>query len=123
MKQNIDCIRDTLLTVEKDVPLDGHIDLKNLTLPNSYDRDDIVYSLKLLKEANYLNVTLTGASNTYYLVWIGNMTYDGHQFLDSIRNANVWQSTKDKIANFGSDLSLSLISQVAMSVIKSQLNL
>ncbi|MCP8851784.1 DUF2513 domain-containing protein [Latilactobacillus sakei] len=123
MKQNIDCIRDILLTVEKDVPLDGHIDLKNLTLPNSYDRDDIVYSLKLLKEANYLNVTLTGASNTYYLVWIGNMTYDGHQFLDSIRNANVWQSTKDKIANFGSDLSLSLISQVAMSVIKSQLNL
>lgn len=123
MKQNTDCIRDILLTVEQDVPLDGHIDIKNLSLPNSYEREDVVYSLKLLKEANYLNVTLEGASNIYYLIWIGNMTYEGHQFLDSIRNDSVWLSTKEKVAEFGSNLSLSLISQVASAIIKSKLNL
>lgn len=46
----------------------------------------------------------------------GNLTYDGHKFLDNIRDDKVWKDTKTILSKFSS-VSLSFVSSVASNVI------
>lgn len=52
----------------------------------------------------------------------GNLTLEGHKFLDNIRDNKVWQNTKDIISKF-ENVSLNIISSVAANLISSKLGL
>ncbi|WP_423748462.1 DUF2513 domain-containing protein [Bacillus cereus] len=50
------------------------------------------------------------------------MTWDGHQFLDNIREKSIWEATKIKAATLGS-VSLPTLSELAKSYIAEKLGL
>jgi len=79
---------------------------------SKYSIDDINYTCLKLEEAGFMQCT-------QYIndrIDITNMTYNGHLFLDNIRDNNVWSTTKKVISKFSS-VSLNIVEKVATQVI------
>lgn len=112
MKLNVDCIRAILLEVEK-VPYGESLPFQTLVSALSdYSTDDISYSVLKLKEADYIEAIILHADDTAIIYEITDITYNGHQFLETIRDAKVWKETK-KICNKVGSFALNVISSVA----------
>ncbi|AMW99238.1 DUF2513 domain-containing protein [Rummeliibacillus stabekisii] len=104
MKLNHDCVRDLLMAVEE---------LPNITMLYSlvylsenghlkncdYSLDDLAYTASRLREANYLHASPNQSADYYY---VKNLTYDGHLFLDSIRDPLIWKKTKEATSTVAS---------------------
>ena len=127
MKLNPDCMRDILITMEKQ-PLNHQLDFDDILplLPNCYSSDVVEYAALKLKEAGFIHAITTSDAEGDYLVAFLDITYSGHQFLSDIRSDNVWNNVKEVSKKVGSN-SVSAISQIAsgviMAIIKSQLGL
>lgn len=84
---------------------------------NKYETNTIVYHCKLLSEAGFINWSPTfDGSNSLYIAFVHGMTYEGHQFLDSVRSPKVWRETKSVAEKVGV-FSLNFLSQTASQII------
>lgn len=121
MKLDINCVRDVLLYLEENSTYENTIQLNDLhqTL-SDYDDDIITYAVDKLAEANYINAKRAAFLDGSVEFLIFSISYEGHKFLDNVRDDNVWETTKKKI-NKVSSVSLDILSQVASSVITSLL--
>ncbi|PDZ06296.1 hypothetical protein CON03_08555 [Bacillus cereus] len=123
MKLNHDCVRDLLLTVEesdRNELLSLHFLLDKNKL-QSYSEDDIVYTIQRLIEAGYINAD----TQTYFEgqdAIISSITWNGHQFLDNIRDKSIWEKTKEKASVVGG-VSLPILSELAKSYLAEKLGL
>ncbi|MEK4846400.1 MULTISPECIES: DUF2513 domain-containing protein [Bacillus] len=124
MKLNHEIVRNVLLTVEEHIGDRQKVDVNALAkypLLKEYDIQDINYTVRKLKEANFLNVTITGSKQMEWIE-IESLTFQGHEFLENIKGSKVWSETKNKVAKLGS-ASLTILADVASTVIKKHLNL
>ncbi|PFE42468.1 hypothetical protein CN317_23895 [Bacillus cereus] len=123
MKLNHDCVRDLLLTVEesdRNELLSLHFLLDKNKL-QSYSEDDIFYTIQRLIEAGYINAD----TQTYFEgqdAIISSITWNGHQFLDNIRDKSIWEKTKEKASVVGG-VSLPILSELAKSYLAEKLGL
>lgn len=127
MKLNHNCVRDLLLFIEENLTY-GHYIYVNDVQIGSYSKDEILYSADKLLEAGLIGAdkrTYIG-SNGIPQINIKSITWSGHQFLDNIRDDNVWKNTKGILSKFSS-VSIGVISNVASQIIsnmiKSQMRL
>lgn len=89
----------------------------NFNRANKYEINTIVYHCKLLSEAGFIDWTPKfDGSNSLYVAFVYGMTYEGHQFLDSIRSPKVWRETKSVAEKVGV-FSLNFLSQTASQII------
>lgn len=119
MKLIHDCVRDTLITIEKHLIDDDKLTLSEIKEHiSNYSYEDIKYTCKKLDEAEFITYKeyVTGD------IAILSITYQGHVFLDSIRDNGIWKSTKNKISKLTS-VSLPVIQQVASQLIVSKLGI
>ena len=114
MKLIHDCIREVLLYIEDNQKYDDILNMSNMT--SKYSHEDICYTCEKLAEANFLKINKDLLGNVLIL----NMTYNGHQFLDNIRDSKVWSNTKSVLSKFES-VSIEIISKVASNVILSMI--
>lgn len=120
MKLNHDCVRDVLLDIEENMTLNEYLGNKTLeSFPSftKYGFDDFYYSIAKLSEAGYLvshELQIDGAINI--IARVDSLTWEGHKFLDTIRDNKVWKNTKAIVSNFSS-VSLSLIEKIASDVL------
>lgn len=124
MKLDQDLIRNLLLEMEAQED-DSSLNEKQLhefSDKNGINFKQLVYTIEKLNEANYINANVNYASNEVYWVNVNSITYEGHQFLDNIRDKNIWEKTKNKLSNLAS-VSIPIINQVASAIIKEQLGL
>lgn len=119
MRLNNDCVRDLLLYIEKHASLIDEIDIEEIN-DLDYPTEELLYTSIKLKEAGYINAII---SETFdgYSVLVRSLTWNGHKFLDNIRDNVVWKSTKAIISKFSS-VSLSLIEKIAAQVITNLIN-
>ncbi|MDF2910626.1 MAG: hypothetical protein K0Q56_1507 [Sporolactobacillus laevolacticus] len=125
MRLNHDCVRDILLFVEE-LPLNKiafNKDVFNSPKLKKYSHDDVTYAAYQLKSAGYIEGIIMKASDVYQIKTISDLTWNGHQFLDNIRSETVWEKSKSKVAETVGSASVSIISQVAASFVKSMLGL
>ena len=125
MKLNQDCIRDLLLYLENNLSYTTNkININNLHLKN-YTEDELIYTAEKLFEGNYITYVIAKAYNPPVIVVTG-ITYNGHQFLDNIRDDKVWKKTKSILSKVSS-ASINIISEIAAKVlsdiISKQMNL
>ena len=73
-----------------------------------------------LKEAGYINAALQFAAGHFIDGAVSSITYSGHEYLDNIREPEVWRKVKAMLKNAGA-ITLPLISQAAQMFIGSQL--
>lgn len=84
---------------------------------NKYDTNTIAYHCQLLSEAGFINWSPSFDGNgSLYIAFITGITYDGHQFLDTIRSPKIWQDTTN-IANKVGIFSINFLSQTASQLI------
>lgn len=108
-----------MLAIESSQNIRGPIEdelLENLSKYGEYDRNQIAYTIIKLKEAKYITGDVRWGNNNPAIISPGNLTYDGHKFLDNIRDDGVWKNTKSILSKFSS-VSLTLVSNVAAGVI------
>ena len=126
MKLNYDCVRSVLLTVEKSKTIDEELNLNPLTVETifeqlpKYEDKEILYTIEKLKEAGYINAALQFAAGHFIDGAVSSITYSGHEYLDNIREPEVWRKVKAMLKNAGA-ITLPLISQAAQMLIGSQL--
>lgn len=98
MKLDLNCIRDTLITLENWLVLNDDLEFIYLDLDEihkssnmlKYSRAEIAYTLVILKEAGFIEAIIDYASNGIDELDVIRLTYKGHQFLDTIRPQSVW---------------------------------
>ena len=126
MKLNYDCVRSVLLTVEKSKTIDEELNINPVTVETifeqlpKYEDSEILYTIEKLKEAGYINAALHFAAGHFIDGAVSSITYSGHEYLDNIREPEVWRKVKTMLKNAGA-ITLPLISQAAQMLIGSQL--
>jgi len=121
MKRDMDLIRDLLLYVENDRKFNGQTEfiLDNSREIGMPDRsiEEITYHVVLLVKAGYLE----GTADSMWPV-ISRLTWQGHEFLDNIRDQDVWSKTKERIKGLQS-VAISIIAAIAEAEVKKKFGL
>lgn len=119
MKLNQDCVRAVLLELEENLTLNDDLylfQIKQLDCIEKYDEDTVIYSILKLIEAKYLLGEPLYAGDELMELTLSSLTWDGHLFLDTIRDNNVWKETKSVVSKFSS-VSISLMSTIASNIL------
>lgn len=117
MKLNPDCIRAVMLEIEKSWEI-GTDDRENIYMGNlgieslykalpDYDKKEIFYTLYNLDQARYIDLTVLWADGgIVYHCTVNHMTFEGHEFLNRIRDHKNWSKVKkglDAVRNYSLD--------------------
>lgn len=128
MVLNKECVRDILLLCEKNLKLDDNGEMNSLasqelsvSLPK-YKLAEIKYTVLKLEEAGLVNATIISPDGFLVMDFrLYDISYDGHEFIESIRNDNNWGKVKALASKVGS-YSISTLQQIAVSVISYEIN-
>ena len=130
MKYNLDCIRAVLMALEKCLTItktedkDGvwHFEHNEIWLQKlcealpHYDFADVVYSVEKLEEAKFITVVCEEGIEDYpEFHRITSITYEGHEFLENIREPKTLDILKERAAKAGS-VALSFIGALSHAV-------
>ncbi|MFI3804273.1 DUF2513 domain-containing protein [Vagococcus fluvialis] len=126
MELKAELIRDLLLYSES-VPLKGIHDMDeifNSELLSKYSEDEIIHAISVMgsNDANLFASNIQWASDEPYFILVGSPTFEGHKYLDNIRDPEVWKQTKKATSKFAS-VSIDVLSSVAASVITKMLGM
>lgn len=107
MQRDMEKVRGVLLAIEE---MDGpfFLDLKPPALGGTDDARETVEYLRLLQSAGFLECS---QKNTYRMTWAG------HEFLDSVRDPEIWRKTKEGANKVGS-WSIKLLGELALGYAK-----
>lgn len=128
MTLNYDCIRDVLLYLEDTLEYtDNQVSMthKRLTTSSvtsalsSYSKEDVQYTIEKLFEARYIRIVDITTDNQRYMVngYIDDITWDGFNFLNNIREKSIWKATKEGAKKVGA-MSVSAISMISFEIVK-----
>lgn len=118
MKRNWDLIRKILLKLEEKADSTSWLMSTDI---QGYDFKTVAYHYKLLKNAGIieaLDISTMEEENFAAL----SLTWQGHEFLDKIRNDSVWNKVKSTVQSKSLDLSFDVIKQVATATISAMLS-
>lgn len=119
MRLNQDAVRDILLFVESNLEFDNFFHLKDFygaEALKKYDQDTIKYTLLKLSETNYLHSNPLISNNNIRDFSTGMLTWEGHEFLETIRDTQVWSKTKI-VTNKLESVSIGMLSRIGTGVI------
>ncbi|WP_027407630.1 DUF2513 domain-containing protein [Anaerovibrio sp. RM50] len=114
MRLNHDLIRTLLLFIEE--ISDGQNNFLIESIPSEFPAEEpiaVTYHIKYLRDAGLIEA-IRG--------YIIDITPQGREYLDSIRDDSIWNNTKEKIKPFG-NVALDIISSVAKSYLLSKLGI
>lgn len=121
MKRDLDLIREILLTIENDTS--NRLSLHSFT----YDPKQfpiISFHLELLLDAGFIVATpLKALGQRYTDFYIRRLTNSGCDYLDSVRDNNIWNKTKDKLLSVGGSATLDIVKTVAIGITKTALGI
>ena len=133
MKRDFDVIRDILIAVEEKAPVNVRDELRDLppershlagyTSPEVADGKTVdgvywlvgpakLYHAELLIGKGYVR------HNPHETGQLVDLTWDGHDLLESIRDDNVWKQVKARIEPVGGNVSLAVLKAVADNIAK-----
>lgn len=119
MKRDMDLCRLILFKIEDEYRSTA---LFNLQI-DGYDIETIAYHCDLLFDAGLIKgYKPTYASDEIYFFSVGALTWEGHDFLDKIRENTMWNRTKNSIKENALPMTLEVIKSVATSFINDRLS-
>lgn len=127
MKFNLDCARDILFLLEEKLNITPDLEIVSVDLEEitsalfTYEAGGIANTLIVLSEAGFIFSENIFGDEIVADILVARITYNGYQFLESIRPEPVWQNVKAVGSKVGS-FSVNAISQIATNVITSLIN-
>lgn len=82
-----------------------------------YDSDQIDYHLSLIYKAGFID---DGGANTMDGIVFRSLTWEGHDFLDSVRDPEIWAKTKHG-AEAAKGFTVDLLRDLAKGLLKKQI--
>ncbi|WP_257657714.1 DUF2513 domain-containing protein [Parapedobacter lycopersici] len=118
MKRDMDLIRSILLDAEENA-----VDETDFYMPEipEYSEDQISYHNGLLYDSGLINAYRTANKTNGVRYYVRRLTWQGHEFLDSARNENVWNKAKETAKSKGLDLGLDVMKELLVSITRSML--
>lgn len=117
MKLRLECVKDVLEELEE-LPIGSHNLHTFRKCIEKYGEEDVLYTLVKLSEAEYINAdvrrTMDGRP---HIGGIFDLTFAGHEFLNSIRLPGIWERIKGA-AGEGGTACLKAIGEVALELFK-----
>ena len=96
MKPDKDLVREVLLQVEASTNPLGWVELD----VHGHSYEEVAYHVEKLSEAGFLQADELTSSSGYD--WKARqLTYEGHEFLNTIRDPEVWRLTKETAKKAG----------------------
>lgn len=125
MKRDLDLIRKILLYIE-DKPHRDRVYIEDLieNYNNEYSYETISYQVELLEDTHFIEcdrITRMGTFVDGFIIY--RLTSYGHDYLDSVRNNEIYKETKTKLGKFLSSATLDTISSVASSILLAKLGI
>ena len=123
MRLNPDCIRDILLSVEKNATYSNDVSEETLykELAPKYSQEEILYHVRQCEHSGlFLKVIHYFGGFT-----IEDLSPYGHRFINDIRQDNNWKKTKDiakKVGSFSLDVLKEVSAQLISNLVSSQFN-
>lgn len=119
MQRDMDLIRDLLRAIEQNPTMDGSTDFA-IAEPehvgiSGHSMEEVSYHLRLLSQAGFID------SSAHGLI-IRGLTWDGHEFLDNIKNDNIWSKVKQQAATV-SGVGLKVLAALAEAEMKKHFGL
>lgn len=109
----MELIRKILLAIEEQ-----YIDvaLFDITVED-YNLTTIAYHCKILHDAGLISEYEAQYGDDHLLFFgVGSLTWEGHEFLDSIRDNTVWTKTKEVMKDKGLPFVLDTVKQIASAI-------
>lgn len=121
MKRDMDLVRRLLLYLEDTV---DYRPLRSSDIAiGGYSDAQIGYHLGILADGGLIDVIDTNSMDSKtFSCFVRGITWQGHEFLDSVRDDGVWSQTREKLQPFGS-ASLEIVKSVAVACLTSRLGL
>lgn len=114
MERNWDTIREILIKFEELDPEKCPLQLEDFPADRTYEYS---YHVELLLEAGLIHGEMSKTLGHHaQSFWADRLTWQGHEFLDAIRNDTVWNKTKSSFVKGGLSMTLDLIKRVATDV-------
>jgi hypothetical protein len=121
MKRDMDLVRTLLLRLEElHIPAGSAYFLELHKPPLTCEGeniDEIAYALRMITDAGFIDLTPTQPALG---VGLTGLTWQGHDFLDSVRDPEIWRKTKEGAQKAGG-FTLELIQALAKGLIKTQI--
>ncbi len=112
MERDMELVRELLLLIETTE------NSKELMIPESMDKVIVAHHLKLMEQAGLVKDSTKWASNSP--MWImATLTWNGHEYLDALRNDTVWNKLKDEVKEKGfqlKEIPFELVKKYAFSI-------
>lgn len=100
MKRDMELVRKILFNLEDD---EETFRWKPIII-DGFEVNTIAHHLKIMDEANLIEAKQTVSTKDRHIWMAKDLTWNGHEFLDSIRNDKVWNKTKKAIKSKGFEL-------------------
>lgn len=114
MKRDMELCRKILFAIEE-----RYVDaaIYNLKI-EGYSQEEISYNSGLLFDAGLISAYKSqNADNHLYMFAVGHLTWEGHDFLDKIREDTIWNKTKKVIKDKLLPMTLDIIKEVASAIV------
>ncbi|WP_339674791.1 DUF2513 domain-containing protein [Cyclobacterium marinum] len=117
MKRDLELIKKILLWLEED---DDPFNPKNTVFLKNVEKEEFYYHLKLLWQGELVEAkVINNNSGEYYYPTA--LTWEGHEFLDALKNDTAWAKLKKNVISKGRDVPFSVMKEVLFSWIKVEL--
>ena len=120
MKRDLDLIRHILLEIE------AHPGAEGLSSDGfqveGVPAETVIYNLKLAHQAGLIEGLDLSDFENFNLLNI-NLTWEGHEFLDKIKNETVWRQAKSKVKETAEGMSFEILKCALTEIIKKQLSI
>lgn len=114
MQRDMDLIRLILLEIEEKYQNSTIVGLK----VDGYEMDNIVNHCKMLYEKNLIeSLNVDYADNRIWMFSVGNLTWEGYDYLDKVRDDSMWGKIKRAIKEKGEALSIDSVISINISLI------
>ena len=116
MKRDMDLIRKIMLKIEEEYVSTAIFNLK----VDGYTKEEVAGHCKMMYEAGLLSdYKAQYAGNELYNFGIANLTWEGYEYLDKIRDDSIWKKVKDVAKEKGVPLAIDTVKQIASVIISS----
>ena len=114
MQRDMELIRKILFKIEDTI---DNIGKNNLQI-EGYTLEQVAYHCSILYEGGYIHVcNVQYSGNKVHLFCVGRLTWEGHEFLDKIREDTIWKKTKETISEKGLPFVFDIVKSVSTEII------
>lgn len=114
MQRDMELVRKILFKIEEIV---DNVACHNLKI-EGYSMNQVAYHCSILYEGGYIyDYKAQYDGNGVYSFGVGRLTWEGHDFLDKIREDTIWKKTKETISDKGLPFAFDIVKSISTEII------